>query len=58
MTYTLKEDITGADGKVIYPKGYQYNPMEYMFMRRIIVSSTAGMKSRFNGTNNRLIRLI
>jgi len=20
MTYTLKEDITGADGKVIYPK--------------------------------------
>jgi len=37
MTYTLKEDITGKDGKVIYPKGYQYNPMEYVFMRRIIV---------------------
>lgn len=37
MTYTLKEDIAGTDGKVIYPKGYQYNPMEYVFMRRIIV---------------------
>lgn len=37
MTYTLKEDIIGKDGQVIYPKGYQYNPMEYVFMRRIIV---------------------
>ena len=37
MTGILKEDIVGGDGKVIYPKGYQYNPMEYVFMRRILV---------------------
>lgn len=37
MTYTLKEDIIGKDGLVIYPRGYQYNPMEYVFMRRIMV---------------------
>ena len=37
MTYTLKEDIIGKDGVVIYPRGYQYNPMEYVFMRRIVV---------------------
>lgn len=37
MTYTLQEDIIGRDGVVIYPRGYQYNPMEYVFMRRIVV---------------------
>ena len=37
MTGTIKEDIVGKDGEVIYPKGYRYNPMEYVFMRRIIV---------------------
>ena len=37
MTGTIKEDILGKDGEVIYPKGYRYNPMEYVFMRRIIV---------------------
>jgi conjugal transfer pilus assembly protein TraW len=37
MTGSIKEDIVGKDGEVIYPKGYRYNPMEYVFMRRIIV---------------------
>jgi conjugal transfer pilus assembly protein TraW len=37
MTGTIKEDIVGKDGEVIYPKGYRYNPMEYVFMRRILV---------------------
>jgi conjugal transfer pilus assembly protein TraW len=37
MTGAIKEDIIGRDGEVIYPKGYRYNPMEYVFMRRIIV---------------------
>ena len=37
MTGTIKEDIIGRDGEVVYPKGYKYNPMEYVFMRRIIV---------------------
>jgi conjugal transfer pilus assembly protein TraW len=37
MTGSIKEDIIGRDGVVIYPKGYRYNPMEYVFMRRILV---------------------
>ena len=37
MTGAIKEDIIGRDGEVIYPKGYKYNPMEYVFMRRMIV---------------------
>ena len=37
MTGTIKENIIGRDGEVVYPKGYKYNPMEYVFMRRIIV---------------------
>jgi conjugal transfer pilus assembly protein TraW len=37
MTGSIKEDIIGRDGVVIYPRGYRYNPMEYVFMRRILV---------------------
>jgi conjugal transfer pilus assembly protein TraW len=37
MTGLIKEDIIGRDGVVIYPKGFRYNPMEYVFMRRILV---------------------
>lgn len=28
--YTLPFDIKGADGKIIYPKGYTFNPLEYI----------------------------
>ena len=37
MTATIKEDIIGNDSVVIYPKGYRFNPMEYVYMRKIIV---------------------
>jgi conjugal transfer pilus assembly protein TraW len=37
MTGTIPEDIVGINGEVIYPKGYRYNPMKYVFMRRILV---------------------
>lgn len=30
MTYTLDRDLTGDDGKTFYPKGYQFNPLDYM----------------------------
>lgn len=29
LTYTLNEDIKGADGKIIYQKGYTFNPADY-----------------------------
>jgi hypothetical protein len=29
ITYTLPEDLTDENGKVIYPKGYTFNPIAY-----------------------------
>jgi len=30
MTYTLDRDLTDKDGKILYPKGYRFNPLNYM----------------------------
>jgi len=30
MTYTLDRAILDAKGQVLYPEGYQYNPMDYL----------------------------
>jgi len=30
MTYTLDRDLTDKNGKVLYPKGYRFNPLDYM----------------------------
>ena len=30
MTYTLDRDLADSDGKVIYPKGYTFNPFDYI----------------------------
>lgn len=30
MTYTLDRDIKDRDGQVLYPKGYTFNPLDYM----------------------------
>jgi len=30
MTYTLDRDLVGDDGKILYPQGYQFNPLDYM----------------------------
>ena len=32
MRYTLDRDLTNANGKVIYPKGYSFNPLEYIVL--------------------------
>ena len=29
MTYTLDRDLVDADGKIIYPRGYTFNPLDY-----------------------------
>ncbi|MBU1413935.1 hypothetical protein KKC22_20670 [Myxococcota bacterium] len=29
MTYTLDRDLADAQGKVIYPRGYTFNPLDY-----------------------------
>ncbi len=30
MSYTLDQDLVNGDGKVIYPKGFTYNPLDYV----------------------------
>lgn len=30
MTYTLDRNLTDKNGKVLYPKGYRFNPLDYM----------------------------
>jgi len=30
MTYTLNRDLTDSNGNVLYPKGYRFNPLDYM----------------------------
>lgn len=30
MTYTLDNDLTDRNGNVLYPKGYRFNPLDYM----------------------------
>jgi len=30
MTYTLDRDILDAKGNILYPAGYQFNPLEYL----------------------------
>lgn len=32
MNYTLDRDLSDANGQVIYPKGYSYNPLDFIVM--------------------------
>jgi len=37
MTYTLEFDITDEKGNVIYPKGYTFNPLDYVSYPGLLV---------------------
>jgi conjugal transfer pilus assembly protein TraW len=37
MTYTLDFDIPDGKGGIIYPRGYRFNPLDYVFLPSIIV---------------------
>ena len=37
MSYTLPFDVVGANGTVIYPMGFRFDPMEYVSMPTTIV---------------------
>ena len=37
MTYTLEFDIPDGKGGILYPKGYTFNPLEYMFYPKVLV---------------------
>ncbi len=37
MTYTLETDIPDGKGGILYPKGYTFNPLDYVSFTRTIV---------------------
>jgi len=37
MTYTLGMDIPDGNGGVMYPKGYSFNPLDYLNMSSVLV---------------------
>ena len=37
MTYTLKNDIPDGKGGVLYPKGYAFNPLDYVNLTSVLV---------------------
>ena len=37
MTYTLQIDIPDGKGRVLYPKGYTFNPLEYVAFTKTLV---------------------
>ena len=37
MSYTLDQDLTDGKGTVIYPKGFTFNPLDYVKYPKIIV---------------------
>jgi conjugal transfer pilus assembly protein TraW len=37
LTYTLDVDIPDGKGGILYPKGYTFNPLDYLRFRRTIV---------------------
>lgn len=37
MTYTLDVDIPDGKGGILYPKGYRFNPLDFMNFRSVIV---------------------
>jgi conjugal transfer pilus assembly protein TraW len=37
LSYTAPRDITDAEGNIIYPEGYRFNPLEHRRFRTMIV---------------------
>lgn len=48
MTYTLQRDIKDAKGNIIYPKGYTFNPLDYVHMPFKMVVINADDKAQVN----------
>ena len=42
MTYTLDSDIPDGKGGVLYPKGFTFNPLDYVSLTNILVVINAG----------------
>jgi len=48
MTYTLDTDIPDGKGGVLYPKGYSFNPFDYVRLTSILVVIDAGDRNQID----------
>jgi conjugal transfer pilus assembly protein TraW len=46
MTHTLPEDVTDANGVVVYPKDYSFNPLDYITMPSSLIFINADDKKQ------------
>lgn len=46
MTYTLDMDIPDGKGGILYPKGYTFNPLDYIPFRKVMVVINAEDKDQ------------
>ncbi len=51
LSYTVPWDITDAEGEVLYPKGYRFNPLEHRRFRTMIVIDGSD-ESQLNWADN------
>ena len=42
MTFTLENDISDGKGGVLYPKGFSFNPLDYLSLTSVLVVIDAG----------------
>ncbi len=45
MTYTLKDDIRDGNGKIIYNKGFKFNPADYVMLHQELIIIDTNNKS-------------
>ncbi len=46
MTYTTEFDIPDGRGDILYPKGYVFNPLEYVYLPNMLVFIDGGKKNQ------------
>ncbi|MFA6137432.1 MAG: chromosome segregation protein ParM [Sulfurimonas sp.] len=52
MTYIVPEDIKGSDGRIMYAKGFIFNPGDYIHMQQEIIIINADNKIEFEWAKN------
>ena len=65
LTHTLEEDVQDANGQVLYPAGFTFNPLQYVSLSGALVvidgsdpEQVAWFKGSPYGTNRRALLLL
>ena len=65
LTHTLEQDVQDANGQVLYPAGFTFNPLRYVFLSGALVvidgsdpEQVAWFKGSPYGTNRRALLLL